>query len=242
LPAGDYFSGGFLRDATGNLVTTSGGGGGGNTYTAAVLADSPVAYYRLGDAGATAPDQMGGPNGAYSGATAQAANLLPTQAGASTNFTGGQVNVPDSPASRLGAGAFSIEAWINFPAFVAWMALIDEASRAYTLLFTGDSAHWFVGAGGSASSGPNVGATLAAGQTYHVVVTVDAGNNFVSYINGTPASSTLGGHGATNSSTGFVIGGNPSGGGGPFSGRIQELALYNTVLSAARVAAHYAAA
>lgn len=82
-------------------------------------------------------------------------------------------------------------------------------------------------------------AAVVAGADYHVVAAVDPTGNAVLYVNGTPADS------ATYSNPGdaslaLTIGYDPSVGTHHFDGAIDEVAIYDRVLTAAEIAEHYA--
>jgi hypothetical protein len=212
-------------------------------YAATVIADGPVAYYRLGDGGGSAIDQMGGPNGTFQGAITVGPNLLPVSAGASFTFNGATyISVPDSPATRLGAGAWTIEGWGRLTASPSYFSTIDTNNRPYAFYFQSLNTG-FVGAGGTSSSGLPALPAVSLNTPFYFVCSVDASTNCVIYINGTANASTLSGHGSTNSAIGFGIGFTSSSlGEAGWVGQLQEMALYNKVLSAAQVSAHYAAA
>jgi hypothetical protein len=180
---------------------------------------------------------MSGPNGTYSGATAAGANLLPTAAGASTSFTGGQIAVPDSTPTEIGAGDFSIETWLTLTAVPNYQALVDSANRAITQ-FVHPTVPDLYGFYGGTNATPVLASALTSAPT-HLVITVQ-GTILYSYVNSVAFGPQTVGHGTT-ALAGFTIGGNPSTGGVPWAGRMQEFALYNKALSAARVLAHYQA-
>src|SRR5262249_47540618 len=87
----------------------------GSKYPAAVLAAMPVGYWRLGDAGSTAKDEIGANDGTYVGTcvksvTGGIASDLDTAVG--FDGTSCQVMLPDKLAF-LGNAAFSLEAWVD---------------------------------------------------------------------------------------------------------------------------------
>src|SRR5437588_11591152 len=101
-----------------------------SSYRDTVLADSPIAYYRLGEAsGTTAVDASGnGRNATYSGA-----GVTYAQAGVIANDTdtsillNGSTGTITMPVSTEPGGAFTVEGWYqyqtgsssNFPRFYA---------------------------------------------------------------------------------------------------------------------------
>lgn len=87
--------------------------GGSTTYSAAVLADSPAAYYRLGEtSGTTAADSSGhGNNATINGTvTLNSPGALPSDTDGSMLFTNGFVQTPYVMTS---VSSYTEEAWIK---------------------------------------------------------------------------------------------------------------------------------
>jgi hypothetical protein len=221
-----------------------------SAYSAAVLADSPAAYWPLGEAsGTAAADAAGSNTGTYSGSVALgAAPLMVGDGHTSANFTGGQMAAPDAAALRLGGGDITIEMWLKPSSFGAYVCIIDNVNRAYSLFPNpGGSAldEIYIGFGATGGGGSAFGGSagflptsMATGVAQQLVVT-RSGTTLTGYRNGaqgTPATWTSG---TTNSSTGVTIAGNPSTGGALYQGLIGHVSLYPSALSAARVLAHY---
>jgi hypothetical protein len=219
-----------------------GHGGGGpppNTYRAAVLADSPIAYYRLGDL----TDQQGGPSGVPSGAvTAGGPNLLPTQAGASMTFAGGNIALTNNAFNGLLFNACTIEAWCKLTSFPGGSVVFYGAPGSWIgmgLNTLSQEVYWNNGDGVL----PSLSTTITVGQAFHFVTAWAGPTAAVHiYINGVavdPGGGTA--YAATNTATQAYVGSQgPST--NPWNGQLQDLAVYASTLSAARVAAHYAAA
>jgi hypothetical protein len=238
--------------ASGAGLLASGGPTAG--YSAEVLADAPRAYWKLDDATTTVADSSGfsRTGTATAGLTLGTAPLVPGDAGAKAmTFTGAnRITVPGF--EKIGAAGYTVEFWVK---------ILTAPTYFQNLVGDGESASDFflmnyIGAGNfirphySFGNNPvsidSVGA-LAVGQTYHVVTTWDTAsttNNGIIYINGAvnktgtisrnvPAAGTTGnnkvyiGYDDREVSNGSYV--------------IDEVALYNAPLSAARVAAHYAA-
>jgi hypothetical protein len=99
----------------------------------------------------------------------------------------------------------------------------------------------------------SVSAPIAAGNVYHVAAVYDFSSNSLElYVNGGLADTTNGlgrwfahggdiGVGAMNFSTRFHANGQQGGNIRAFDGVLDEVAVYGTALSAARIGAHYAA-
>ena len=209
-------------------------------YTTVVLADLPYFWMRLGEAsGGTAADSSGNSrNGTYIGAVTYQAGPLYTALGfgVSADDSTPGINNTNVPAI-VGSTPFSIEWWIKPTGVLlnASNALLDGSGffEAYN------------NADGSMTCGLETGkftsvelpaGTVASGNAYHFVFTFDGSSGRL-YKNGSlvagPKSMT-----ASTTFAGFSFGGL---GVATWRAIVDEMALYTTALSAARVSAHYAA-
>jgi RHS repeat-associated protein len=203
-----------------------------------VLADSPLAHWRLDEAsGATsAADASGNGNAATpeSGLVFGGSGLIFNDSGART---GGSVSFPatkvlNTPVTAGGRTALSVEAWVTrTPDGVDGVFdLGTSAGRLYFGSSSDPNLHWKVA--GADVTFP-YGTAMSSGTQYHLVGTWD-GTTARLYLNGAQVAS-----GATTASslpTGTVTVGQ---GGGAFKGRIDEPAVYGAALSAARVLDHF---
>jgi hypothetical protein len=210
-----------------------------------VLSDAPVGYWPLSETtGATAYDLSGNSNnGAYSGAyTLGASGMLPGSTDTCVTFSGGAMTVADAPPLRLGTGPLTIEMWINPSSQASFATLIDNVARPYSI-FTNSSgtSQIYPTIGGSQNGSLTTSAAIANGTRRHFVLTVDGSHHVTVYLDGVSVLTSTFPSPTVVDASGFVLAGNPSGGGGLWQGNIQELALYATALSPARVAAHYSA-
>ena len=246
-----------------------------DTYSTAVLADSPLAYYRLNEAnmanGQSCADSSGNArNGTYTnnGLTAQYAALGDINKGAIQNTGGtGYVTTGTSAWSNFEYNTpFSIEFWFysnspsaltaevegiqkgdpivaNVPGFLIQKA----ASAAYFFSF------WLYNKWSTnIKCGGNfyVAANVNNGAWHHVVATYDGSGVLAGmkvYCDGQLYTSLGGTYDALTSNT--IAGSYPLNigyyGNGAFLGvgqGLDEVAIYGTALSAARVLAHYQAA
>jgi hypothetical protein len=242
--------------ATLAVVTPSG-------YAAAVIADNPVGYWRLGEAsGPTALDSWGTNDGAYFGTeTFGLSGALARDGNTSVDFAGNGaslVRVPYNAGFNGGLdpnGSWTVECWVrpDFDAategglFAVPVASVDlNANRSgYFFLEQPDGWQLRLGNGSGYLPGWNgaagsVGGTNAvqANTWYHLVGQFDgaAGNGYI-YVNGVQVKSAAVVGLANNSAATFNIG--DRGDGAPFAGRVDEVAVYSGVLSANRIAAHY---
>lgn len=220
-------------------------------YIDEVLADTPLAYYRLGESsGTTMTDSSGnGRHGTYTvPPTLGVAGLLPGDSNTAANFDA----VNDYATVPYGAWmeptAWTIEAWIkpdavtgDFQIASRWAG--SSGPRPWQFAVSSGKLRLAFASGLTATGL----VTLVAGQTYHVVATYDgsgASKAWALYVNGaldrSGASTTTSPPHSANTSlyVGALITTSPA---NLFDGVIDEVAFYGTALSAARIAAHYQA-
>jgi autotransporter-associated beta strand protein/parallel beta-helix repeat protein len=213
-------------------------------YANEVLADNPLAYYRLDDplGSETAADDSGNhQTGAYQGGvTTGVDGALPHDSDTAALFDGstGLVSVPDSTALR--PQHVSLEAWIypdpsassnNYHA-IAVKTTSSSWSDGYGLAIYPDGMlHFFVN-----NYYTNVAAPVTSGQWSQVVGSYD-GTALRLYVNGILIS-TLPYSTAINNSTQPLLIGNAAGN-YPWKGALDEVAVYGAALPAARVLDHY---
>ena len=211
---------------------------GNATYNSAISADAPIAFWSFDETtGTTAADSAGtAQNGIYENATLGQTSAF-TNLGTCVLFNGTntRVRMPFDAAFNLGAGDFSVELWykttttnrgdmFNFKAGAVDFGMFANVSGANT------ASGWHNG---------SLQAGTAAVNSWHHMVYVRQANVISLYINGTFISSQADAQ-SMSASTDIIIGANQTS--AWFLGNIDEVAYYGTALSAARVAAHYAAA
>jgi hypothetical protein len=223
----------------------------GSTYAQTVLADSPIAYYRLGDTGSTAVDSTSHHlDGTYTDVVTHAAGLIAGDSDQAALFSGAldggafpRLYVPRNALLEPSA-AVSVEAWIRpltvDAEIVSYGPQTGSPFQPYVIQLNNPSpngATFFL-----ATVGFFTGTTsIAAGSTYHFVGTYN-GSTVVIYLNGVQIYS----NGATgmlsdyDGVTGLAIGSGALGE-APFTGEIDEVAIYDHALTVDRVAAHYLA-
>jgi len=218
----------------------------GSSYSSVVLADSPVGYWRLGEAAGTTADNLGSGGSAIDGTyvgspTLGVTGLLTGDSDTAVTFNGSTqwVLIPDNAALDVG-DTLTIEAVANVDTGSAWCPIYWKGtgtgrfevgwSRSFT-----DMAVYINGVGNVSSI-----EHLTAGHTYHLVATKDGGSYFKLYINGVECTYTYytAGTVVDNAQDAYI-------GYGPdpayFDGTLDEVALYDYALTPAQVAAHYAA-
>lgn len=235
-------------------------------YSAAVLADQPVAYLRFGDLSSVAVDSSGhGHNGTYFGGFSlrQPSALVGDSADRAAHFMGaygGRIDIPDAPELRFDgpAAPFSIEIFVKpdtlgainaFPHIVAKQHFAP--SRTAWLLFGNDGGSGPLFAGNRFNAGVFLGGVNAPANSLPLRAwtychwTYD-GTNHRLYANGV----LVGGPSATDTGT-ITAGGlldvvsvaSTSGGGSGFATiATDELALYAGALTPGQIAGHWDAA
>ena len=212
------------------------------TYQSEVLADSPLAYWKLDDL----TDASGnGRTLVQTGAVTFTQPGLITDGGNSAEFPGADGNRLDATydAALDNYKSYTLEAWVNLDS-TYWQHLIDRDGAARVFQFrVYQSRFEFIPF--STRGTPFIGtsnAVLSTGQTYHLVATHDQATNTAAlYINGvldkTFGTSGTQATGSVNTALGVYVGGYY----GPLDGRMDAVAIYPSALSAARIAAHYTA-
>jgi len=220
-----------------------------SVYRAAVLADAPLAYWRLGEkSGTVAHDETGhGYDGTYTGTyTLGAPGALAGDPDTAVTLDGvtGEVDVGDN-FDFAGQVPFSLEAWVK-PAVIdsryrhvvtkmAFNALGNPEVGTYVILQQGSTILGFE-RWQNASTELTVETSdfPAAGSWAHVVATYDGAVGEL-YVNGALAQ-------ASASSGGVPVSGVHMLWGNVMQGVLDEIAVYGVALPATRVAAHYQAA
>ena len=222
-------------------------------YAATILGDNPAAYWRLGEAsGTVATDITGnGISGSYAGGytLGQSGGPLgdPDPAVALDGSTG-WISIPNSASLQL-TGALSLEAWVKFSSTSTIQAIVNKGDG----VSAGGSAYelaWIPGTGlgmqtfiGGTRYDADLNFTPAVGTWYDIVGTRTAAGQLAFYVNGSLAATGADGGAALNNvAAGVGLG--ASGNGTlhlPFSGTLDEVAIYPAALTAAQVLAHWQA-
>lgn len=220
----------------------------GTGYVNAVLATVPVAYWRLGEATpgtGTAVDVMAANNGTYVASPTSVAGLLTGDLDTAVTLNGSTqlVSVARGSIPQLSSGSLAVV--FRLAALGATQALWDD-DFAHGPLFYCTSANKLrlrLGdvAGVGAIADLSGATTLSAGVIYHAVAVWDPANCSI-YLNGVQ-DGTGAVTGAIGTQVGALgIGSRNSFGDLYFNGTLDEPAIWNRALSAAEVAALYAAA
>jgi hypothetical protein len=222
-------------------------------YSTAVLADSPIAYYKLDDSsGTTAADS--GSNSMnltyHEPATTlfRQTALLPADISSLTNKSvkfnsnnsaiRSNYNATDTRFNLT--GNFTLEAWIVAPTSGANRGILDRSNNSYRFRLNNANRVQIEKSG--VATVMTTTAALTAGQTYHLVG-VKNGTTYSIYINGILANSVTSAQTMNNLGTGgmMTIGASSSGGwfGDQSQMNIDDVSLYDTNLSPAKILEHY---
>lgn len=229
------------------------------TYLSTVLIDSPLGYWGLDEAsGATAVDAVAARNATYGVSptlrVAGPSSRLPYGVG----FNGGNQNAATATYAELNvacSGSWSIEAWVKFTGsgtsiqtFAAWRApgptnndetAILAANNGVAGRIQVNVSNWAA----DARVVVNSDGGWNDGNWHHVVATAVAGGVMTLYVDGvsrgTSPAARVNGNASARRVTAASNAGDPFG--QWFSGSVAGVAVYDTTLSDARIAAHYAA-
>ena len=221
-----------------------------NTYESLVVADAPEAYWRLNEASGPILDSMGRHDGSASGgyfARGQT-GALAGNADTCVQFDHGSQDLVTVPYSaNLNSVPFSIECWAQYTGPSPLDAYYSPLASSY---FDGSVNHGYVMYGTTASAWEcwlgkgagtwtfSQGAPVVQSTWAHLVETFD-GTTAKMYVNGVLTQSSSVASFLPNPGQPFYIGCNLAYGSYFFTGFIDEVACYKSVLSPERVNAHY---
>jgi RHS repeat-associated protein len=223
------------------------------SYQAAVLADGPVGYWRLGEAtgASVAADTSGnGYAGTYRGSQAGVTGALSGSSDTAARFPATaenyDVNVGDVAAFDFGTGDFTAETWVKTSVNEerAIFGKSDGTSPNWRATVT-DDAGWAGrvrvniqdGTNSRQQYGPSV--RIDDGVWHHVVVVFDRDFGTRIYVDGVGSANDGATPGSVSNSAPLQLG--DTGGYLPLNGDLDEVALYAWALTAGRARAHYAA-
>lgn len=227
-----------------------GGSAAALTYAETVLADSPRGYWKLDETSGTSMADTSGNSLTGTLTTVSGTGPAVNQTGLVTvgksctmasGLNRGYVYVSDNALLDVG-DTFTLEAWINLNAVGADQAIIDKGLNGYYMR-VGSTNHLELIKSGVALIVTSTN-TFSVSTTYHCVIT-KSGATVLQYVNGADVTGTVSNQTIVDGTKKMFIGYDNSLGDGAGSQRMQgnldEVAVYGTALSAARVAAHYAA-
>lgn len=227
------------------------------SYVSEVLADSPLGYWRQGDAsGTTMTDSSGnGRNGTYvnSPTLAQSGALSSDPSDTAVLYDGSNDRADTTWGSWQNVTDITVEAWIKTTASGSDRMICardgNSGHRIFDFLVNSTGKLVFTRRELPSGSTSLLSATSTVnvndGNWHHVAATFDQ-TTIQLYIDGSPENSATAGpgNGGLRQSATAIFQVACKNNGGPnsfFSGTIDEVAYYGTVLSAARLAAHHTA-
>jgi hypothetical protein len=222
-------------------------------YATAVMADTPVGYWKLDEASGNFADSSG------NAITATAAGEITYQAAGpltleSPNYAAtfsyetsmGTGTTADNDLLDPGTGDFTVEAWVKVVALGTGLSFLVCKGTGTTSAYRGievKSDHVLKGLVADATGyvEPTCSNAFTDTNWNHLVITFDRDGNATGYINGSIAlaAAISGKAGAVANATGLVIG-RPSV--LHQSVTMAHVAYYSGLLSSTRIAAHYTAA
>ncbi len=219
---------------------------GGASYPSAVLADNPIAYWRLGEKmSLKAHDQTShGNDGTYAmTCTLGVVGALQNDTNTAVDFDGASstVEIPAANLDFTGLTPFTVEGWVKVALLgTAFQHVINHESQAapregYALLIGFDNHlefERFVDDQGITLTGP-----VAQAETWTYVVGTYDGVTLTLYVNAVPFATDLDRRPAKGLADPFYLGAGETQ--KFYNGEIDEVAVYREALSATRVAAHY---
>jgi PKD repeat protein len=242
---------GSAQDDSDPLTITATSSGGGGSYSGAVLADSPLAYWRLGEASGTSAADASGNNrtGSYVGSPSRGLpGALAGDANTAVGFNGSSQYVSVPYAAALNPSQFTVEAWAyptggqgTYRSVVTSRDYAPGNTRGYILYAAADNT-WQLWLGNGGAGWEQVfGPTVTLNAWTHLVATYD-GTTARLYLNGVLAASSGAAYspnaqrplrmaaGATDRAPDYFL-----------PGRVDEVAVYGSALAGTRVQAHYVA-
>ena len=229
-----------------------------NALSAAILGSGPGGYWLLNETSGTTADNLGsigaGVDGTINGGPTLGAAALYTGGAGSIDFDGTNdgILIPDDAGINTGTyTAKTVELVFNADDVSPRQVLYEEGAGTHGLAIYIDNGDVYVtGEHDGVWVDANINAPISAGTTYHVAFVFDQGaNSFEGFLNGVSMGSVTVGSATFPSHSGDIgIGyapdgvqfhdGEDGGGGYYFDGRISDVAVYTTALSASEIAEH----
>jgi hypothetical protein len=229
-------------------------------YSSAVLADSPIVYYRLGEAsGATATDSSGNANHGTYNTTASVPNgqidysqtgaLAPIDTDTAVRFRGDiGTSFVDTPVTINPTAAWTIEFWIKPEAVGESKGIVSQnngtgTGRSLVYQAYDGSGSYFSSLLGGTDTGWGGGYISSFGTYMHLALVHNGSGGLQWYTNGVPANSGSVTPEAANGTLVVASVKNPSGQAGLqfLRGTLDEVAIYTAALTSTDISEHYSA-
>jgi len=215
-------------------------------YRATVLADSPHGYWRLGElAGSTASDDSGkGNKGTYAngvtlGVRGALSGSADTNRAARFDGLNDHVTVPDRSSLDLG-DSLTIEEWVHRDVTGVKGQIVQKGVGGYALRVDPDDRAHFAKSNMGDIAVSSV--AIPADGSFHHVVATKSGAAIRIYLDGADVTQVIANRTIADTSAPFQIGRFLNQGAASlyYAGDLDEVAVYDQALSAARVRAHHA--
>jgi hypothetical protein len=200
-----------------------------------------VAYWAMRNSGTTVYDEWGAYNGTSTNLAFDSAHAA-VGAGAFWNGTSSVLSIPDAGSALFSSSTFTLSFWLKSTNSAAAMFIVDKNKTASARINV-DIYLGVVGFSWSKNGGADyvifelTGVAICSGSYEHVVIVRTGDRTASGYINGAATTTTrtanVGGTiGAVSHNGSVVIGRRNLAASNYFSGRIDEVRLYNRALSA----------
>lgn len=220
----------------------------GDPYYDEVLYDSPLCYYRLGDAAASASAKDS--SGFANHGTYPSANISSEPGALLTDGNRAAKISVTTKTNNISATVANLPLSLDSRSIECWFSPTDSTSLTNAGICgygSGGAAQFglYYSKDGNQKFGVSIGtvffestSSFSPGSFYHVVATYSGGDNIKLYVNGVLENDTTSVSLVTNS-TAFLIYGVPEALGLIRKGIMDEVALYRKALSLGRIIAHY---
>lgn len=216
----------------------------GSAYTNEVLADGPNLYLRLDDPASPFVDSSGKHHpGTEHGTVTKSitGGLHDGDLAVTLDGTTGYITVVDHADLDLG-DVFTLECWVKTTDYTHTQNLISKGTNGYTMVLVTSASHikLYLEKQNVANIVANNAIIPEDGGWHHLVVT-KSGTTYHAYVDAVTADVNFGNQTIADTAVDLYIG-QTNAGTAFLNGSIDEVAIYPTALSAARVLAHYLAA
>lgn len=208
-------------------------------HSNAAITDGLIGYWTFDEgSGTAAGDSAGSNTGTLTNGSAWATGASAKIGSGALQFDGVDDYVDASHISQLESGDMTFSFWVNFNSLSGMQWLVRQwtsTGNGPTLFMNGNDLNFEIGSYAGKLIVPN--AFTSTNRWYHMVATAQ-GTTFSVYINGvlTQGSGT---RVESNSTEHFRIGGPAESGIGVFNGSIDDVRVYNRVLSATEITQLY---
>lgn len=212
-------------------------------YSELVLSRTPVAYWRFEElSGTVATDSSGnGRTGTYVNSPVLGNESgVPGDNGSSILFNEStqRMTVADHTSLDFADDIFSIEVWLRRQAINAFQTILDKGTNGYQLQWRTPENSLALAKSGVALI-VRTGAVTSTNDWNYFVFTKNSTTSRNAYMNGVDVSINIGDQDITASATTLHLGGLTAANNQPATSYVDELALYNYVLTPAQIAESY---